>query len=202
VNFTPFNKYKAIEIQLNKRFSNGWQLLASYVNCQSKGTYDNDIWGAYSAGLGSSSIFVNPNFQTNLEGRSTYDVPHQVKIQGTMMLPFEISFSGYYSFLSGNTYSDFVKVSIPDPEGGSKNIILDARGSKRYPAQHNLDLQIEKSFKIGGKLRLSVMGSAFNIFNASTVVGINSTVNISDPYGSVSGLVNPRVFRAGFRFYF
>ncbi len=202
VGFTPFRKYNSIQFQINKRFSNGWQLLLSYVYSKTKGTYDTNYSGDYSAGVASSSVFVNPNFQTNLEGRPTHDIPHQVKIQGTVVLPWEINLSGFYSFLSGNTYSDFATVSIPDPEGGTKDIMIDSMGSKRYPDQHNLDLQLEKVFTIKGKLRLSVMASAFNVFNAATVNGVNSIVNISDPYGSVNNLVNPRVFRAGLRLYF
>jgi hypothetical protein len=202
VGFTPFRKYNSIQFQINKRFSNGWQLLLSYVYSKTKGTYDTNYSGDYSAGVAASSVFVNPNFQTNLEGRPTHDVPHQIKVQGTVVLPWEINLSGFYSFLSGNTYSDFATVSIPDPEGGTKDIMIEAMGSKRYPAQHNLDLQIEKVFTIKGRLRVSVMASAFNIFNASTVIGVNSIVNISDPYGSVNTLVNPRVFRAGLRLYF
>lgn len=202
VTFSPFRKYNSIQVQINKRFSNGWQLLLSYVYSKTKGTYDTNYSGDYSSGLAGSSIFVNPNFQTNLEGRPTHDIPHQIKIQGTVVLPWEINLSGFYSFLSGNTYSDYVLVSLPAPEGGSTNVMPEAMGSKRYPAQHNLDLQLEKVFTIKGKLRVSAMISAFNIFNASTVNGLNSTLNISDPYGSVFSLVNPRVFRAGVRLYF
>ncbi|HSQ35923.1 MAG TPA: TonB-dependent receptor, partial [Candidatus Binatia bacterium] len=202
VGFTPFRKYNSVQFQINKRFSNGWQLLFSYVYSKTKGTYDTNYSGDYSAGVAYSSIFVNPNFQTNLEGRPTHDIPHQVKVQGTVVLPWEINLSAFYSFLSGNTYSDYATVSIPDPEGGTKDIMVDTMGSKRYPDQHNLDLQLEKIFTIKGRLRVSVMAAAFNVFNASTVQGVNSIVNISDPYGSVFSLVNPRVFRAGLRIYF
>lgn len=200
VGFTPFRKYDCIELQVNKRFSNRWQLMLSYVYSKNRGTYDTNYSGDYSNGVASSSIFVNPNYQTNLQGRPTHDVPHQVKVQGTVVLPWEINLSAYYSFMSGNTYSNYVLVALP--EGGTKYVMLNPMGSKRYPAQHNLDLQVEKIFKINGKLKVSVMASAFNILNADTVNEVNSIVNISDPYGTVSGLVNPRVFRAGVRIYY
>jgi hypothetical protein len=202
IGFTPFRKYNCIEVALNKRFSNGWQLLLSYVYSKTTGTYDTNYSGDYSAGVAYSSIFVHPNFQTNLEGKPTHDIPHQIKVQGTVVLPWDINLSGFYSFLSGNTYSDYVYVSLPDPEGGAAYIMPEPMGSKRYPDQHNLDLQLEKIFTIKGRLRISAMVSAFNIFNADTVNAVNSTVNIADPYGSVSSLVNPRVFRAGLRLYF
>ncbi len=200
VGFTPSRKYNCVEIQLNKRFSNGWQLLLSYVYSKTSGNNDTYSFGDYSSGLGSSSLFTNPNYQTNLEGRPIHDIPHQVKIQGTIVLPWDINFSGFYSYLSGNTYSDYVLVALP--EGGTTNVMAKPMGSNRYPDQHNLDLQIEKAFTISGRMRVSVMVSAFNILNADTVQGVNSTLNISDPYGSVYSLVNPRVFRAGFRLYF
>lgn len=202
VAFTPYRKYNGIEIQVNKRFSNGWQLLASYVYSKTQGTYDTDFLKIFPNSMAASSIFSNPNFQTYLDGRPTHDIPHQVKIQGTIVLPFGINLSGFYSFCSGTTYSDYVRVPMLPPEGGSKDIMPTAMGSNRYPAQHNLDLQVEKIFKISGELRLSVLASAFNIFNAATVTGVNSILNISDPYGNVTSLVNPRVFRAGLRLYF
>ena len=119
-----------------------------------------------------------------------------------MVLPWDVNLSVYYSFLSGLTYSDYVKVFMPDPEGGERDIMPSPMGSKRLPDQHNLDVQLEKIFTLAGRLKLGVMASAFNIFNASTVTGVSSTLNISDPYGTVNSLVNPRVFRVGLRLYF
>jgi hypothetical protein len=202
VGFTPYRKYNSFQIQINKRFSNRWQLLFSYVYSKTQGNADTDVWGSYSSGLGTSQIFTNPNYQTNIVGRPTHDIPHQVKVQGTVVLPWDINLSAYYLFLSGMTYSDYVRVSIPDPEGGSKNIIAESMGNKRYPAQHNLDLQLEKIFTIKNRTRLGVMASVFNLFNDDTVTGVNSILNIADEYGSAVSLVNPRVFRVGLRFYF
>ncbi len=202
VGFTPYRKYNALEIQVNKRFSNRWQLLLSYVYSKTTGTYDTYYSGDYSNGVAASKIFTNPNYQTNIDGKPTHDIPHQVKVQGTVVLPWDINLSIYYSFLSGLTYSDYVKVFMPDPEGGEHDIMPNAMGSKRLPDEHNLDVQLEKIFTLAGRLKLGVMASAFNIFNASTVTGVNSILNISDDYGTVNSLVNPRVFRVGLRLYF
>ena len=50
VTFNPYRKYWGLEFLFNKRFSNKWQLMASYVYSQCKGTVNNssteDIgWG-------------------------------------------------------------------------------------------------------------------------------------------------------------
>ena len=41
VDVNPYRKYWGIEFLFNKRFSNGWQLLASYIYSQATGTIDN-----------------------------------------------------------------------------------------------------------------------------------------------------------------
>jgi hypothetical protein len=75
---------------------------------------------------------------------------------------------------------------------------LEPRGSRRYPSSKNLDLRLEKTFKIGG-IKLGLLVDVFNVFNEGQV---NSYSTIATSFEEVISIVNPRAFRAGIRFWF
>ena len=80
----PYRKYWGFEFLFNKRFSNRWQLMASYVYSQTKGTIDNSTY----EDIGWGRATTDPNFWVNADGHMTNDPTHMIKIQGTYLLPF------------------------------------------------------------------------------------------------------------------
>ncbi len=196
---TPTRKYHGVEFVLTKRFSDKWMLNASYVYGKARGTDDNyyNSWG--SSALGQSRLFVDPNYWVNNLGTSqlSYDPTHMLKVQGMVMLPLGINLSGYFSYISGYTYNRWYRVK---PAQGTRYIPMELIGTLRYPAQTNLDLKVEKVIKFD-KFRLGINADVYNVFNASTIDGTNTTWS-SSSYGAVTDLVYPRVFRLGLRLFF
>jgi hypothetical protein len=200
VAFTPSLTYSGLEVVLNKRFSHRWQLLASYVYSKAKGTNDNQGWsdvaGTRSSVSGTSSLFSDPNYHINAEGTPTIDPTHMLKMQASVILPFDITLGVNFSYITGNTYNRYIPVSL---DQGRTRILSDKFGSiYRYPARANLDLRLAKSFNIK-KLRADFILDVFNLFNADTVTGLQTD---SYDFESVYSLVTPRRFRAGFRLNF
>ncbi|MEW5900941.1 MAG: carboxypeptidase regulatory-like domain-containing protein, partial [Acidobacteriota bacterium] len=103
----PYRKYEGVEFLFNKRFSNRWQLLLSYVYSKAKGTIDN-TWGA---DIGWQGYYANrvingdPNYWINAEGNATYDPTHMLKVQGTYILPFDISFNASFRAITGTAWT-------------------------------------------------------------------------------------------------
>jgi hypothetical protein len=199
VGFDPKTTYKGIEFMINKKFSNNWTLLASYILSKATGNVDNWWNGRGFTAVGNSSMFTDLNSQINADGRLTIDPTHMVKIQGSIILPWDINFGFNYSYITGNTYNRWLYVS--GLHQGATSILADPAGSKyRFKAQSNLDVRLQKDFKLGSKVKLGVLADVFNLFNAGT---IDDVITDAGPeFGNTVNIVYPRRFRLGLRLYF
>lgn len=199
VGFDPVRKYTGLEFMINKKFSNNWTLLASYVYSKATGNADNSDAGRGFSGVGNSLMFTDPNYQINAEGRLTIDPTHMLKIQGSVVLPLEINVGFNFTLITGNTYNRQLYVS-QEISQRALYILADEAGSKyRYPTATNLDFRIQKNFKLG-KITVGVLVDMFNVFNDDTVNSVDSEAGST--FNDVLGLVNPRSVRAGLRLYF
>jgi len=213
VGFTPTRKYTGFEITFNKRYSNRWQLQASYVYGKATGSDDN-AWGEYAenrtSSLGASTKYSNPNYQINAVGPLSHDPRHMLKIMGSYNIPvIDVNLGFYYSYLDGTRYNKNIMLDEEiDPDAVSWShavyIYADPKGTYKYKGQHNLDLRLEKFFRISNKYRVGVLVDIFNALNDDTVTDVETAVDpwSEFPFGYVWGIRGPRQFRAGFRFEF
>jgi len=158
----PYRRYWGFEFMFNKRFSNKWQLLASYVYSKAYGNLNNDFgddvgWGD----VGS------PNDWINADGNSTFDPTHMFKLQGTYVFPFGIYLTGYFRAIQGDAWTRRMRTHRLDQ--GIVTFFTEARGSSHYPIVKTLDLRLEKTFVLAEKFRLGLMVDVFNVFNDNTI---------------------------------
>ena len=123
----PYRKYEGLEILFNKRYSNKWQLLASYVYGKATGTVNNSF-GADIGGWNNNS--ADPNFWLFAKGTLTNDPTHMFKLQASYMLPFEINLSLYFRAITGNAWTTQYKEYRLDQ--GSVTVFVEPRGSHHY----------------------------------------------------------------------
>ena len=202
----PVRKYQGIEVLFNKRFSNRWQLLASYVYSKATGNRDNtfgtDIaWGADPH---------DPNNYINAYGNLTNDPTHMIKLQGTYVLPFDISFNAYLRGITGNAWTTRVRTYAFNQ--GRITFFAEPRGSNHYDMQKILDLRLEKIFTLAQKYRLGIMVDVFNVFNADTITSWGTRIGYdwydepdylpSTDGHTLYGIVRPRQARVGIRLIF
>ncbi len=201
----PYRKFWGIEVLFNKRFSNRWQLLASYVYGKATGTIDN----GFADDIGYGGGTYNPNFWINTEGNLTYDPTHMIKIQGTYVLPFDINFNAYFRGITGNAWTQRFRSRALNQ--GRETFYTEARGSNHYPMQKVLDLRLEKVFTIAKKYRLGVIADIFNVFNDDTItswgtrIGYDWLTDGSSPSTEGHDLLSisaPRQARVGLRLIF
>ncbi|MFH1946273.1 MAG: TonB-dependent receptor [Acidobacteriota bacterium] len=204
ISLDPYRKYQGLQFTFHKRFSNKWQLLASYVYSKATGTLDNGF--ADDIGWGGSTD--DPNFWINADGESTNSPTHQVKIQGTYVLPFGIQFNAYFRAISGDTWTTRYRTQRFGQ--GRVTFFTEDRGSNRYETGMLLDLRLEKTFTLAGKYRIGVIGDVFNVFNDDTVTSWGTRIGydwIPGDYASTSGhelygITAARQYRVGIRFMF
>jgi hypothetical protein len=131
-----------------------------------------------------------------------------LKIQGTYVLPFDISFNAYFRAITGNAWT--TRYRTPYFNQGRVTFFAEKRGSNHYPVLNLLDLRLEKIFPLAERYRFGVILDIFNVFNADTITNWASRIGydwIPGDYPSADGhtvydIAAPRQFRLGLRLMF
>ncbi|MBC7349754.1 MAG: TonB-dependent receptor [Candidatus Aminicenantes bacterium] len=200
--------YDGVEVSLNKRFSNRWSAMISYVWQKSRGLIGTDFDDSWSG----QSYFEDPNVHTFAMGNFGYERRNQFKVQAMWQGPWGIMISGYYRLLDGQRWTRRVRssdlgVTLPQ---GTVTIYAEPRGSRSLPPLTILDLRVEKSFRLPGKFgQFGVFCDIFNVTNVAIPTGVHSisssTTTVSGKlvsFGELTSLTDPRVFRLGARYSF
>jgi hypothetical protein len=203
-----YRKYEGVEFLFNKRFSNKWQMMLSYVHSKTTGTIDNGWGDDIGWGGRNSQEAGDPNFWINAEGHATYDPTDMLKVQGTYILPFDISFNAYFRAITGTAWAQRFRTRTLSQ--GRVTFYTEPRGDRHYDMQKILDLRLEKIFNLQEKYRLGVMIDCFNVFNANTITSWGTRIGYDwnpGDYPSTDGhdlygIVNPRQVRLGIRLIF
>ena len=208
----PYRKYQGLELLFNKRFSNRWQLLLSYVYSITKGTIDNTWGDDIGWNNRNNQITGDPNFWINADGNATYDPTHMLKVQGTYILPLDISLSASFRAITGTTWAQRFRTRTLSQ--GRVTFFTELRGSNYYDMHKILDLRLEKIFTLAQKYRLGLMIDVFNVFNADSIMSWGTRIGYDwllpdnpNYYQSTEGhkllsIVKPRQVRLGIRLIF
>ena len=208
----PRRDYHGLQLVFNKRYSDRWQALASFLYSNSYGVarrtvrQDTNVLGP---------MFWDDNWMdslnatiNNMDGPLPFTPKYEVKLSGSYKIPrLEVDLGARLRTATGKpmwkleNYPQHNQSSDPPGgviDGGSR--IVGSETPTYLPSQHLLDLHMEKAFKVGGgatKLHLVVDG--FNIFNSSTP----NDINVSESaFGKVTSIPSARHFRGGVRFEF
>jgi len=211
----PYRKYWGVEFLFNKRFSNRWQFIGSYVYSKTRGTITNSTYD--DIGWGDTN---DPNYWVNADGYVGIDPRHMIKLQGTYMLPLDIAFKSISGASRGGAYTQRYRTGRSEFDQGRITFMVEPRGTYHYPMVKTLDLRLEKVFTIASKYRLGLMFDVFNLFNDNTITSWGNRIGYDwiprqwldadeqDQYTASTqghellGLVLPRRARVGIRLIF
>ncbi len=215
-------KYKGLELILNKRMSHNWQFLGSFVYSQATG----NVFLDYNATTGYSETALNPNYFVNRTKDSLLDLnkPISLKLLGTYKFPYNFYLSLNFTHLSGTPWARSVTVVPPESWANENNaiisgvnILLEEQGSNRYQSFNNLDVRIEKEFKIGGSSILRVYLDILNVLGTKhSYISENDGGHwypdaenssegeriLSTTYNKITSLLGTRVFKLCLHFNF
>jgi len=215
-------KYQALEFVLNKRLSNNWQFYGSVVFSKATGNIGLDnLANSVFSGAG-----LNPNSFVNIQddARLDLDRPLALKFMGTYKFPFGFYFSLYFVHMAGVPWARSVTIVPPESWLLANNavsdqvqVFLEKPGTRKYDAYENLDLRIEKEFKLGksGRLRgfvdvLNVLGQKYSILDendggiwfpdaADSALGVRI---LSPSFKKYTSLLGTRAFKLNLSLYF
>jgi hypothetical protein len=207
----PIRRYKGLEVVARKRMSNRWQMLASYNVGKAEG-HQGTLF--FDSGNGGGGLFTNPNNLVNAFGPTSLDRTHLFKIAATYVARYDVSFSVYYTGLSGVPWltsqsggagingARVVRFFRANHPGILSETFIDVaaepRGSNRHDAEHKLDVRVDKTFKFRG-FSLAAQVDIFNLLNANTIIRLQSLRTDAPNFLRPAQILLPRAARIGFR---
>jgi hypothetical protein len=169
----PTRSYKALELTLQRAYTNNWHLNTSFVYAKANGNHE----GLYMSGYDQldpniTALYDIPSFLPNSTGRLRSDKPYQYKLYGAYTFPWGLTLSEGFLLSAG------VPVSVQGPEivngYGDGTIFLQPRGSGgRTPSYWNMDFHADYKVPLSGlgqNRNVSVILDVFNLFNRNSVM--------------------------------
>jgi hypothetical protein len=194
--------YNGIEFSVVKRLSNRWMMRAGFawnnprehydapaVNVlgnptpyESSSLNDGGVLAPRSAGSGSGDVFVNGQWQLN--------------VNGVYQLPWDVEVAGNLFGRQGNPYPIFQSAGL-GLDGSIRVLVSPEIDTFRFDSLWNLDLRGSKTFQYD-RFNLQVVADLFNVMNANTE--LNRQRNIASPsFGQLTQNLSPRILRFGVR---
>jgi hypothetical protein len=209
-------RYQALELTTNKRWNGRYMLGGSVVFSKNYGTYE--IAGGTGRGQ-----FTTPNFLVNRDdARQPFDRPIVVKLWGSVALPAGVRGSYNFIYTQGAPWNRTVTVQPPASwaaangvSTASQGVWLEPRGDRRNQSTTNLDLRLEKLFRLENHHEIGLFVDGFNVTGFSFLnfqsnpggtwspTDINTTTGTYSP-ASTSALsqTGVRTFRFSVRYSF
>jgi hypothetical protein len=164
-------KYKAVQLDATKRFSNNWQAMASYIYSKLDGNYDGEFAPFTNVGADPniSAAYDYYDFFTNGRDLSTItnrgplsnDRRHQFKVSGVYFTPFKLSIGASAYWRSG---TPLTRYGYSDAYGRYE-FFLTTRGAEgRTPSNYDADLHLGYPFDLG-RAKLNLLLDVFNVLN-------------------------------------
>jgi hypothetical protein len=173
----PVRDYRALQLVLQKRLRDNWQLSGSYVYSRLEGNYGGAIHENTSANPNFTEAFDRPEAVENAKGPLPNDRTHQAKLYGSYHWRFGLTSGFVAQYSSGTPIDKKGSLTGSTPRSvafGRGQRFITPRGSGgRTPDLFTLDLHLGYTLRIGSALSLRLFGDLFNVTDAQRAVGVD-----------------------------
>ena len=214
--------YKALLLRLEKRLDQRYMYMLSYTLADSYGNLPG----------GATTFTVTQAEAPGLDdGPSSSDRRHAITASGSVLLPWDVTFSGVFSYRSTMPFSATAGVdingdaNITDYVPGTTRSAFNrgdnealmalvntwraARGMGALPVSQidtneyaSLDVRASKSFTLGGRQTLELMAQVFNLLGRDNLQPTWSTNALSNAFGRIQQGLNRQQAELVFRYAF
>jgi hypothetical protein len=211
--FDARSDYHALEAAITKRFSQHWQLSASYTlagewvfspgpllpGCQYPATAPGPVCDV--------PITLAPDLAEDyfLSGAQR----HRVSINGVWELPHDFQLSGLYFYGDNGkvTTTPGIDVRLKNNTTGRlrPDGTLIPRNNFDLPSLHRVDMRFQRRFRFAGQMSLTGMFEVFNLFNHANYGGFitnEASASFGQPQQNPNVSYQPRMLQLGFRLAF
>jgi outer membrane receptor protein involved in Fe transport len=178
--------YHGLAVQANKRFSQNFQLLASYT--LSKAIDNNPNVYALNPGPEASGLVQDPTHPQSDRGPGSNDQRHRFatgvvwtlnygsslpKVARGVLQGWELS--GILTAQSGQPYSGLINFDLNN-DGVFATDRTPGLGRNTFymPASVSLDPRLIRNISIGDRAKLQIIWEAFNVLNHANITGVNN----------------------------
>jgi hypothetical protein len=177
------NSYQNIEVAAQKRLSNKWQLVTSFLATRT------DMWR--------NGIPQDPN-AANFYPKSKY-WEWGFKLSGSYELPYKIQAAAMFTSQSGATWAREARFTTGLARLSEVILLMEDSAARRLPTQNILNLRFEKRQKIGfGTAAFQL--DLFNVTNTNVELGV--TARSGANFNKISSIVAPMVAKVGVSYSF
>jgi hypothetical protein len=213
--------YTAIELSLEKVWSDDWRFKGTYTNSRNKGNTEgfvkSDI-GQDDAGI--TQDFDIPQLMDGANGYLPNDRRHKIKMFGSRAIGEHLVIGATYTAQSGrpvnafgvghpdgtpdygDTYYLTTDLGDPDVEGDETFAFIPRGTFGRTDWQHNVNLSAIWTTNLGDAADLELRAEVFNLFNADASAEVREFAEASpsipdERFGLTQYYQTPRYFRFG-----
>src|SRR5207249_7602744 len=155
--------FKAVFVQLNKRFSRSWQGQAAYTwqNSQAyaTGTVTGSTQQDFSSLSSTAGFGRTPNDLINAYGPTPTNSTNSVALSGTYRAPLDLLIGARYSYESGRPFGRLITARLNQ---GNVVILAEPRGVYAMPAVNELQIGIDKDFRLPNRHDFRLSPARFN----------------------------------------
>jgi hypothetical protein len=177
------NSYHNLELAAQKRLSNHWQLVTSFLATHT------DTWR--------NGVPQDPN-AANFFPKSKY-WEWGFKLSGSYELPHQIQAAAMFTSQSGSAWAREARFTTGLKRLSEVILLMEDPAARRLPTQSILNLRVEKRQKIGpGTAAFQV--DVFNVTNTNVELGV--TARSGATFNNVTSIIPPTVARLGVTYSF
>jgi hypothetical protein len=207
----PKRDFQGYQLVFNKRYSNRWQMLGSFLYTHSDGMANR----IYSQDMNFEGPMVTDNNWmstlnytiNNMTGPLPFTPKFEFKMSGSYTIPkIEVDLGARFRMHSGRPLWQLMEIPVRSQWGGAEGSVIGGGigtivGSSNplyYPTQMILDFRVEKAIAISKYGAVHIVVDMFNLFNTNTP----TSIDYQWEFGKVGGIVSPRAFRLSFLYQF
>jgi Carboxypeptidase regulatory-like domain/TonB-dependent Receptor Plug Domain/TonB dependent receptor-like, beta-barrel len=182
----PQRIYRAVQVDISKRFSDNWQMMASYLWSKLSGNYDGEVAPFTNVGPDPniSAAYDYYDFFTDGQNRDVItnrgplsnDREHQFKVSGVYVTDFRLSLglTAYY-----RTGTPLTRYGFSDAYGRYE-FFLSKRGAEgRTPDNYEADVHVGYPLRLG-PITVNLLADVFNVLNVQKPVLLDQRYNFAE----------------------
>jgi hypothetical protein len=201
------SSYDGVNVSVNKRFSDRWQILGGMAFSNNKGFYHS---GILTSSANNGFDLNNPNSYIGREDSAIFtDVPFQLNLAGSYLMPKDVLLAVKYTARSGIPLERQLAVrGLTQTE----TVFVAPRGEDRTEfVAAFVDVRVSKRFQLSERTRFEASLDLFNLLNSNSILNQNVSVGsstgptlapLSTSWGRPSLLLTPRIIRVGVKLSF
>jgi outer membrane receptor for ferrienterochelin and colicin len=182
----PKRIFHGVQLDVTKRFSNNWQMVASYIWSTLKGNYDGEVAPFTNVGPDPniSAAYDYYDFFTNGQNRDVItntgplsnDRRHQFKVAAVYVTPFQLSLGLLAYYRTGTPLTRYGYSDVY----GRYEFFLTRRGAEgRTPDNYEADLHLGYPIRLG-PVTVNLIADVFNLLNAQRPILLDQRYNFAE----------------------